>query len=142
MIIRDYRFGIQFIKEYYHKDNKGEKYHVEKLRRRQTRALPSQTNPRTIQHSQSKSASKRIPPHQRIHTLHTLHGHHQRKNKYSLRKTQRKMLNETLEIVKKRNRQRSISISYELLNKVKEQTRDCISVSGYIRMAILEKLEK
>ncbi len=52
------------------------------------------------------------------------------------------MIEPTLEKIKNRNRQRSIAISDNLIKEVKELTRDCISVSGFIRMAIINELER
>lgn len=52
------------------------------------------------------------------------------------------MQNNVLESVKKRNRQRSIAISDNLINEIKDVTKDCISISGFIRMAIVNELEK
>lgn len=52
------------------------------------------------------------------------------------------MLNDIPESVKKRNRQRSIAISDNLINEIKYVTKDCISISGFIRMAIVNELEK
>lgn len=47
-----------------------------------------------------------------------------------------------IEKIKDRNRQRSIAISDNLIEEVKEVTKDCISVSGFIRMAIINELER
>lgn len=52
------------------------------------------------------------------------------------------MLNDKPESVKKRNRQRSIAISYDLIREIQKVTKDYISVSSFIRMAVIEKLEK
>ena len=52
------------------------------------------------------------------------------------------MLNEIPECIKKRNRQRSIAISDNLINEIKTVTKDCISISGFIRMAVTNELEK
>ncbi len=46
------------------------------------------------------------------------------------------------ESVRKRNRQRSISISDNLIKEVKRVTKGCISVSGFIRMAVVNELER
>ncbi|HLC73892.1 MAG TPA: hypothetical protein VJH20_04630 [Candidatus Nanoarchaeia archaeon] len=52
------------------------------------------------------------------------------------------MLNDIPECVKKRNRQRSIAISDNLISEIKKVTKDCISISGFIRMAVVNELEK
>lgn len=46
------------------------------------------------------------------------------------------------EKIKRRNRQRSIAISDNLFAEIKKATRSCISVSGFVRLAVVEKLEK
>ncbi len=52
------------------------------------------------------------------------------------------MIDIASESVRKRNRQRSISISDNLIKEVKRVTKGCISVSGFIRMAIVNELER
>jgi len=52
------------------------------------------------------------------------------------------MLDSLSEKVKKRNRQRSIAISDNLIEEIKKATKGCISVSGFIRLAIVNELEK
>ena len=52
------------------------------------------------------------------------------------------MLNDIPIKVMKRNRQRSIAISDELIKEIKKATKGCISVSGFVRMAVVEKLER
>ena len=51
-------------------------------------------------------------------------------------------MDDVLNKVKRRNRQRSIAISDHLIDKIKQITQGAISVSGFIRMAILNELEK
>ena len=46
------------------------------------------------------------------------------------------------ENIKKRNRQRSIAISDNLIEEIKKVTKGCVSVSGFIRLAITNELEK
>jgi len=46
------------------------------------------------------------------------------------------------ERVKKRNQHRSIAISYNLIQEIKKVTKGCISVSGFIRMAVVNELER
>ena len=50
------------------------------------------------------------------------------------------MLNDIHIKVMKRNRQRSIAISDELIKEIKKATKGCLSVSGFVRMAVVEKL--
>lgn len=47
-----------------------------------------------------------------------------------------------LQRTQRRQRQRSISISYELVREIKAVTRGDITISSFIRMAVIEKLEK
>ena len=47
-----------------------------------------------------------------------------------------------LEKTKRRHRQKSIAFSDELVDRIKRQTREAISLSGFIRLAVVEKLEK
>jgi len=44
--------------------------------------------------------------------------------------------------VMRRKRHRSISLSDEMINDIRKATKDCISVSGFIRMAVKNELEK
>lgn len=46
------------------------------------------------------------------------------------------------ESVNKRNRQRSIAISNRLIEEIRKVTKDYISVSSFIRMAVVKELEK
>ena len=50
------------------------------------------------------------------------------------------MLKMVMEIVKKRNRRRAFSCSDELWEKIERSTKDCISVSKFIRDAVEEKI--
>ena len=52
------------------------------------------------------------------------------------------MIGDIPEHVLKRNRQRSIAISDELLKEIKEVTKGCVSVSGFIRLAVVNEIEK
>jgi len=52
------------------------------------------------------------------------------------------MIDEVPTHVRKRKRQRSIAISDEMLKEVKKATKGCISSSGFIRMAIMNELER
>ena len=47
-----------------------------------------------------------------------------------------------LQKVKRRNRQKSVALSDELIEKIKEVTKGASSVSSFIRLAIIEKLEQ
>ncbi len=52
-------------------------------------------------------------------------------------------MNEAItESVRKRNRQRSIAISDNLVGEIRKATKGAISVSGFIRMAVVNELEK
>ncbi len=46
------------------------------------------------------------------------------------------------EYIKKRNRRRSLSISDKLWEEIERSLKDTMSVSGFIKQAIVEKLEK
>ncbi len=52
------------------------------------------------------------------------------------------MLNEITAHVARRNRQRSIAISDDMLKEIKTVTKGCISISGFIRMAVMKELER
>ena len=52
------------------------------------------------------------------------------------------MNEDILDFVKKRNRQRSIAISDNLIKEIKDITKDCVSVSGFIRLAIRKEIDK
>lgn len=52
------------------------------------------------------------------------------------------MLNNIPENVKKRNRRRSIAISDNLINEIRNSTKGYISTSAFIRMAVLKELER
>ena len=52
------------------------------------------------------------------------------------------MIDEIPAHVRKRKRQRSVAISDEMIKEIKKHTKDCISVSGFIRMAVLKELER
>lgn len=47
-----------------------------------------------------------------------------------------------LEITKRRNRSRTIAISYALWDKIQEASADSISVSSFIRMAAINELHR
>jgi len=47
-----------------------------------------------------------------------------------------------LQRTQRRQRQRSISISYELIREIKAVTKGDITISSFIRMALIEKLER
>jgi metal-responsive CopG/Arc/MetJ family transcriptional regulator len=52
------------------------------------------------------------------------------------------MNEDVLDFVKKRNRQRSIAISDNLIKEIEEITKGCISVSGFIRMAVRNEIDR
>lgn len=52
------------------------------------------------------------------------------------------MLNDIPEHVKRRNRQRSIAMSDNLIEDIRRTVRDHISLSSFVRVAILNELEK
>ena len=52
------------------------------------------------------------------------------------------MLNDIPAHVARRNRQRSIAISDDMLKEIRNVTKGCISISGFIRMAVMKELEK
>ncbi len=52
------------------------------------------------------------------------------------------MINEIPESVKKRNRQRSISISDNLIKEIRDFTKGSISVSSFIRLSVMKELER
>lgn len=52
------------------------------------------------------------------------------------------MIDPISESVKKRNRQRSIAISDNLIKEIKKLTKDSISVSSFVRFAVSRELER
>jgi hypothetical protein len=44
--------------------------------------------------------------------------------------------------VSRRNRQRSIAISDNLINKIKKITEEHLSVSGFIKMAVIKEIRR
>ena len=52
------------------------------------------------------------------------------------------MNNEVLDCIKKRNRQRSIAISDNLIKEIESITKGCISISGFIRLAVRNEIDK
>ncbi len=52
------------------------------------------------------------------------------------------MVDHITERVSRRNRHRSIAISYRLIQRIEEVTKGHISVSAFIRMAVAKELEK
>ncbi len=52
------------------------------------------------------------------------------------------MIDDILENVKKRNRRISVSLSYNLINEIRGITRDNISFSLFVRLAVIKELER
>ena len=47
-----------------------------------------------------------------------------------------------LERIRKRTKSRNVGLSIELAERIKKKCNNCISVSAYVRMAVIEKLER